>query len=81
MGGNEKLRKYITVLMRKEGITIEKLAKLSGVSSASIYRFINGNKAICINGADKLLAVFGLEIKIGKGEKRNEQGTAAGGTA
>ena len=66
MESNEKIRKYVSAMMKRENMSGDKLSKLSGVSSASIYKFLNGEKNISLYGADKLLSVFGLEIKIGK---------------
>ena len=66
MDSNEKIKKYISAMMKRENMSGEKLSRLSGVSSDCIYRFLNGEKNISLNGADKLLSVFGLEIKIGK---------------
>ena len=66
MGGNDKIRKYVSEMMARKGMTEKELSKRSGVSIPSVWRFLHSEKAISINGADKLLAVFGLEIKIGK---------------
>lgn len=70
MDGNEKIMKYVSAMMRKQNIKTGELAKLSGVSPQSIHKFLLGEKPISMNGADKLLSVFGLEIKIGKKDVR-----------
>lgn len=66
MEGNEKIKRYVCAMMKRENMSGEKLSKLAGVSSDSVYKFLNGEKNISLHGADKLLSVFGLEIKVGR---------------
>lgn len=71
MESNEKILKYVQAMMNKQNMSQGELSRRSKVHSDSVSKFLNGAKPISLNGADKLLGVFGLEIKIGK-KQQNE---------
>jgi plasmid maintenance system antidote protein VapI len=54
-----------TVLQRtivKSGMTYLALERETGVARASIMRFVNGERTLRLNMADRLAAYFGLEL-------------------
>ena len=66
MDGNEKVKKYVRAMMKRENINPEALAKLAGVCPGTVRNFLDGRRNASLRAADKYLGVFGLEIKIGR---------------
>jgi transcriptional regulator with XRE-family HTH domain len=52
------LREDIQTLIKKKGISIAKLARISDVHQDTIYNFLRGNSQMTAENLDKLLEVL-----------------------
>jgi transcriptional regulator with XRE-family HTH domain len=48
--------------VRQSGLTLRELARRSGVSQPQISRFVNGERSLTLDSAEKLLNCLGFQI-------------------
>lgn len=46
-----------------ESISLNQLARETGVDVASLHRWLKGERSISLDNADKLVAYYGLQLK------------------
>lgn len=66
------LEKQIKDAIRQSGLTGGQICKQSGINKAALSRFMNGERSITLDSAEKLCELFNLELtakKSGKGRK------------
>ena len=56
------LEKQIKTAIEKSGLSINQLAKESGVSQPVLCRFMNGQRGITLATASKLVEALGLKL-------------------
>lgn len=49
--------------VKNSGLPLLQVSKGSGVEYASLFRFMNGDRSLRLDKADKLATYFGLEVK------------------
>ncbi len=69
---SERLRRAI----RESGMTRYKLSRQTGISEATLSRFVVGCRGLSIEHVDLLVEVFGLELVAKGGRKRAKKGGA-----
>ena len=66
---------YLKSLLEEKGMTQAELARRTGLTEASMSRYINGNRSPRIAQAYRMAQVIGIDmntlIYIGKGEKHD----------
>jgi plasmid maintenance system antidote protein VapI len=68
---SELLRRTILRAVERGRINYKLLERETGVTRASIMRFVRGTQSLRLDMADRLAAYFGLELKAdGKGNRR-----------
>lgn len=64
------LEKQTRAAIKKSSLSVNRLAKDSGVSQPVLCRFVNGQRGITLATASKLAETLGLELAL---KKRREQ--------
>ena len=66
---------YLKSLLEEKGMTQAELARRTGLTEASVSRYINGNRSPRIAQAYRMAQVIGIDmntlIYLGKGEKHD----------
>lgn len=66
---------YLKSLLEEKGMTQAELARRTGLTEASVSRYINGNRSPRIAQAYRMALVIGIDmntlIYLGKGEKHD----------
>ena len=66
---------YLKSLLEEKGMTQAELARRTGITEASVSRYINGNRSPRIAQAYRMALVIGIDmntlIYLGKGEKHD----------
>ena len=55
---SERLRGVI----RESGLSVYRISKLSGVEAGTIYRFLSGERSMCVELFTKLCGIFGMTL-------------------
>ena len=58
-----QLERQLRQAIRESGMSVYRLAKLSGVPQPVLSRFMNGTRGITLATTSKLASVLGLELR------------------
>lgn len=68
-----KLEVRIREAIASSGLSINRLAKDSGISQPILCRFVNGQRTMTLATASKLIEVLGLELRPIKGKAKSKK--------
>ena len=66
---SDLLRRTIRAAVEAGRTNYKSLERETGVTRASIMRFVRGSQSLRLDMADKLAAFFGMELRTGRGRK------------
>ena len=70
MGMKADLGKAIREGMERSGLSLQELARQSGVAAGILSRFARGQRDLRLETASKLCAILGLELRPKRPKKR-----------
>ena len=64
--GRVKVTETLRRAIEQAGVSLYKIAKLTGIEQSTLSRFVRGERGLDGNSIDKLAEYFGLELKPSK---------------
>lgn len=59
---SEAFRKNVRALLRRQGVTMQQLAKTVGTSQPAISRVLSGDESVTIERADRIAKAVGFSL-------------------